>query len=128
MAKLINGMKVWVSNESEEDARRTKKVKRYVGLSHDGKHITEKLDHYMVTRWKYAIPVEEPKLVPWTLETVPMDLHWVRLKGKNWQSSAKSINPDGIFIDMGFSWQKMLEKYEWYNPKTEQWEPCGVMG
>ncbi len=67
-----------------------------------------------------------PTLVPWTYESVPMELSWVRLKGDNVRFAVLQIRPGSVMIDCSWSYSDLFNQMEWYNPYSKSWMPCGT--
>lgn len=67
------------------------------------------------------------KFVPWTLDTVPRELLWVRPIGGNNRSLITTMGSNNLrFANSDFeaTWQRLLYSYEWLRPDGV-WSPCG---
>lgn len=103
-----------------------------------GKKIQESLIHmeawfpvsdpcWNFPKYKYRVAPEppKPKLVPWTLETVPVDAV-IRLKGgtRSW-SRIREAHDSRVLLGGYISYDELLENYEW-SRDGKTWHPCGT--
>lgn len=102
----------------------------FVGIS-DGVHWC--FDEAGISRNRLVRLVEEytePKLVPFTSDTFPLDA-WLRLKGKVGWYRVTAISDDcvGIPYPYGlkhYSWAFLLEHFEYSTDGCKTWQPCGM--
>jgi len=104
---------------------------RIVGMTKKGLYVVE-TDGETLHTWEYYIKKEEPKLIPWTIDTVPIPYPVVRYKKDFSNHSIVATDSVGITIvdanwDIyGCRYEEVADKMEVVNPDRTT-SPCGVM-
>ena len=126
--KLENGKEYWVSQVSEDTARKRRSARRYVGAGSSGEWVFESSRGYGV--WKYAVPIPEKKLRQWDKDTCPPIVPaWaIRQKVLHTPDLVTGINYAGVTLNgKTITWLDLFEFYE-HTLDGKTWLPCGVEG
>jgi len=127
MSELKNGVMVWVSDVSDCDAEKNKSLRRFIGLSGDGRFVCEILNHDVPAAWNFAVKVPEKKLMPWDINTVPIPPFCIRSKAnKNKHGVVTGINTTHVIINNdNISYRDLLD-YGDLVLSRDDIQPCGV--
>ena len=116
----------WGSDVSEEQAVANKAAFMLIGVNSKGKFICE-AESGVTISWKYVVPLPEPIVVPWTRETFPLEVRWLKVKRStiNRFLPIGSVEHGGFYMDGVFqTWKYALQCLEWVKEDGTR-HPCG---
>jgi hypothetical protein len=152
MNELKNGDVVYVSDCNIKDALSNKNEHRYIGKKRNGMYMIEDENGNSMA-WKYAVKKPEPelanwiitlsgrpdslfpwrrvvkpepKIIPWTIETVPLPPFCVRNKKTEAFATVIMTGRHNVFVGtVSSDYEELFDEYD-YVISRDDIRPCGI--
>jgi len=129
MSTLKNGDEVYATDGEFETDLSYHCRRIFIGM-HKSKFICEMGGQYYP--WEKAIPVPKPKKKSWTLQILPNNLSWLRMKVD--QEGVKhlivSVCSEGLVIGsdtIPTTWPQLRKNWRWFDDSDNTWKPCSTI-
>jgi len=128
MSKFEHLENILVSDISEENCLTRKYFGNYKYLytTKSGKTVVVGGSGESIMVWNYAVKIPKKEYIPFTMDTFPKDVIWLRNKEPDSVFNVIALNRKGVKTDIGFlHYDFLLEEYEISTDFCKTWQPAG---